>query len=320
MPFGLSNASASFQDYINKILAKKLDIFIIIYLDDILIYIKDPGQGHVEAVKWVLDVLRRHGLFANLKKCQFHKDEVRFLGYIVSPQGVKMEDEQIEAVKNWPKPTSVRDIQVFIGFANFYRRFIRGFSRIAAPLTSMLKTTGSSEESAPRAFRAGNDEVVGGGGGRADETVVNSSKNEKSRKSTRVPNIGATGEPNFLTPDAKKAFNHLRLAFIEAPILRHFDSESHIRIETNASGYAIGGMLSQLNLDSDAPLNNLNKSDFSQSHPIAYFFRKMIPAETQYETHNAELLAIIKAFKIWRHYLEGCKHKVLILTDHNNLR
>ena len=83
-----------------------------------------------------------------------------------------MEDERIEAVKNWPEPKSVRDIQVFIGFANFYRRFIRGFSRIAAPLTSIFKTTGSSEESAPKAFRAGNDEVVGGGG-RADEMVVN---------------------------------------------------------------------------------------------------------------------------------------------------
>ena len=117
-----------------------------------------------------------------------------------------MEDEQIEVVKNWPESTSVRDIQVFIGFANFYRRFIQGFSKIAALLTSMLKTTGSSEKLAPRAFRAGNDEVVGGGGGRADETVVDSStsKNKKSRKSTYMPNIGATEKPNFLTPDAKE--------------------------------------------------------------------------------------------------------------------
>ena len=226
-----------------------------------------------------------------------------------------MEDKQIEAVKNWPEPTSVRDIQVFIGFANFYRRFIRGFSRIAAPLTSMLKTTGSSEESAPKTFRADDDKVVDGGGGRANKTVRNS-----SRKSTRVSNIGATGEPNFLTPDAKKAFNHLRLAFIEAPILRHFDPESHIRIETDASGYAIGGVLSQLNLDSDAPPNDSNKSDFGQWHPVAYFSRKMIPVETRYKTHDAELLAIVEAFKTWRHYLEGCKHEVLVLTDHNNLR
>ena len=179
----------------------------------------------------------------------------------------------------------------------------------------MLKTIGSSEKSALKTLRADDDEVVSGAGG--SETIRNS-----SRKSTCVPNIGATGEPNFLTPDAKKAFNHLRLAFIEAPILQHFNPESHIRIETDASGYAIGGVLSQLNLDSDAPPNdsNLNKSDFGQWHPIAYFFGKMILTETRYKTHDAELLAIVEAFKTWRHYLEGCKHEVLVLTDHNNLR
>ena len=137
-----------------------------------------------------------------------------------------MEDEQIEAVKNWPEPTSVRDIQVFIGFVNFYRRFIKGFNRIAAPLTSLLKTTRSSD-SASKAFRADDNEVVGGGG-RANETVVNLSKNNKFRNSMRVSNIRATREPNFLTSNAKKAFNHLRLAFIEAPILRHFNLKSHI--------------------------------------------------------------------------------------------
>ena len=282
MPFGLSNAPASFQGYINKILTVKLNIFVIVYLDDIFIYTKDLGQGYVETVRWVLDVLQRHRLFANLKKCRFHKDEVRFLGYIVSAQGVRMEDERIEAVKNWPEPTSVRDIQVFIGFANFYQRFIQGFSRIAAPLTSLLKTTGSLE-SAPKVFRADDNKVVdGGGGGRANRTVVNLSKNEKSRKSTRVPNIEATGEPNFLTPNAKKTFNNLRLAFIEAPIFRHFDLESHIQIETDALGYAIGRVLSQLNLDSDALSNdsNSNKSDFGQWYPLAYFSRKMIPAKT----------------------------------------
>ena len=117
-----------------------------------------------------------------------------------------------------------------------------------------------------RAFRAGNNEVVGGDGNRADKTVVDSftSKNKKSRKLTHISNIGAKREPNFLTPDAKKTFNHLRLVFIKAPILQHFDLESHIRIETDASSYAIGRVLSQLNLDSDTIPNDLNsnKSDF----------------------------------------------------------
>ena len=266
MPFGLSNALASFQGYINKILAKKLNIFVIVYLDDILIYIKDPGQGLVEAVWWVLDVLWRYGLFAHLKKCWFHKDEIRFLDYVVSAQGVKIEDEQIKVVKNWPEPKSVQDIQVFIGFANFYRCFIRGFSRIAAPLTFMLKTTGSSD-SAPKAFMADDDKVTRVGG-RADETFKNSSKfkkakNDKSESLTHSSDIGATGEPIFLTPGAKETFNHLKQAFIEAPILRHFDPECHIRIEIDVSGYAIGRVLSQLSsdwVDSDGSISS--KCDF----------------------------------------------------------
>ena len=150
----------------------------------------------------MLDFLRKNGLFANLKKCWFHKDEMQFLGYVVSSQGIRMEDERIEAVRNWPEPKSVRDIQVFIGFANFYQRFIQGFSRIAAPLTSMLKTTRSSDST------QGDDdnEVVGGGGDRN----LSKSKKSKNTKSGSQTRIGATGEPTFLTPGAREAFNQLR--------------------------------------------------------------------------------------------------------------
>ena len=120
----------------------------------------------------------------------------------------------------------------------------------------MLKTTRSSKELAPRAFRAGNNEVVGGGD---DKTVVNLSKNEKSRKLTRMPNIGATEEPNFLIPDAKKAFNHLKLAFIKALILQNLNLKSHIQIKTDTSSYAISRVLSQLNFNSDAlPSDSIN--------------------------------------------------------------
>ncbi len=80
MPFGLINAPATFQGYINKILAEKLDVFVIVYLDDILIYTENEAQGHVEEVRWVLEQLREHSLYANLKKCWFHQKEVRFLG------------------------------------------------------------------------------------------------------------------------------------------------------------------------------------------------------------------------------------------------
>ena len=124
--------------------------------------------------------------------------------------------------------------------------------------------------------------------------------------------IGVTEEPTFLTPSAKEAFNQLRQVFTKALILRHFDPECHIWIETDALGYAIGGVLSQLTSD------HLTSSQ-GQWHPVAYFFRKMISAETRYETHDAELLAIVKTFKTRHHYLEGCKYEVLVLTNHNNL-
>ena len=138
----------------------------------------------------------------------------------------------------------------------------------------MLKTTGLSKELALKTFKADKDEVVDGSDG--SKTVRNLSK-----KSTRVPNIGAIGELNFLTPNAKKAFNHLRLAFIKAPIFRYFDLESYIWIKTNISSYVIGGVLSQLNLDSNALSNDLNlKSDFGQWYLVIYFSRKMIFIET----------------------------------------
>ena len=99
----------------------------------------------------------------------------------------------------------------------------------------------------------------------------------------------------------------MRQTFNEAPILQHFDPKCHIRIETDVSGYAIGGVLSQLTSDNSG-----------RWHPVAFYSRKMIPAETRYKTHDGELLAIVEAFKTWRHYLEDCKHKVLMLTNHNN--
>ena len=121
MSFGLTNTLASFQKYINKILTKKLNIFVIVYLDDILIYTDDDGDGHVSAVWWVLKQLRKFSLFANLKRCRFYQEEIWFLGYVVSLKDIRIEDERIKAVKQWPKLQLVRDIQVFLGFANFYQ-------------------------------------------------------------------------------------------------------------------------------------------------------------------------------------------------------
>ena len=99
MFFDLTNAPTSFQEYINKILAEKLDIFVIVYLDDILIYIEDDGDGHVAAIQWVLEQLKKFSLYANLKKCWFYQDDVWFLSYVVSSKSICIEDKQIEAIK-----------------------------------------------------------------------------------------------------------------------------------------------------------------------------------------------------------------------------
>ena len=124
MLFGLTNALASFQEYINKIFAKKLNIFVIVYLDDILIYTDNDGDGYVTAIQLVLEQLKKFSLFANLNKCRFHQEEICFLGYVVSSKAIRIEDKKIEAVKQWPEPWSIWDIQVFLGFANFYWQFI----------------------------------------------------------------------------------------------------------------------------------------------------------------------------------------------------
>ncbi len=114
---------------------------------------------------------------------------------------------------------------------------------------------------------------------------------------------------SFPTSKAKKAFIKLRQAFIKAPIQNYFDPERHVQIEMDVSGYTIVGIPSQLISD-----------DSGRWHPVAFFFRKMILVETRYETHDGELLAMVEAFKTWRHYLEGCKYEVLMLTDYNNLQ
>ena len=154
---------------------------------------------------------------------------------------------------------------------------------------------------------------VDGGEVEVDEVGKKVQKMTKSKNSTNSKNSSKSkktvGLSDFLTFGARLMFTELRQAFLKAPILHHFDPERHIQIETDVSGYAIGGVLSQLTSDNS-----------SRWHLVAFFSHKIIPAETRYETHDCELLAIIEAFKTWRYYLKGSRHKVLVLTDHNNLR
>ena len=120
MPFSLANAPGSFQRFLNTIFADLLDIFIVIYLDDILVYSQDEKE-HVTHVSEVLQLLQKNGLYANGKKCLFHSNSVDYLGDFIGPDGLKMDPDKVKVIQDWPEPQKVKDIQSFLGFANFYR-------------------------------------------------------------------------------------------------------------------------------------------------------------------------------------------------------
>lgn len=138
MPFGLTNAPASFQNLINDALREYLDDFALAYLDDILIFSKTYDE-HVRHVKKVLERLRERDLPVKLDKCEFHKHKIAFLGYIVSTEGIGPDPAKIEAIKNWPTPVNLKEVQSFLGLANYYRKLIRGFSDHGMHLTDLTK-------------------------------------------------------------------------------------------------------------------------------------------------------------------------------------
>ena len=137
MPFGLTNAPATFQAYINRALRGLVDVFCIVYLDDILVFSRDEEE-HYRHLEAVIERLHRVDLYANPKKCEFFKDEVEYLGFLVNKSGIRMDPARVKTIKEWPRPKTYRDIQVFLGFCNFYRRFIYGFSGIVRPLQLLL--------------------------------------------------------------------------------------------------------------------------------------------------------------------------------------
>ena len=137
MNFGLSNAPACFQHFINDIFRDILDVYVVVYLDDILIYSSSLSE-HVGHVREVLSRLMKHRLYVKLEKSEFHVDRVEFLGFIVSTSGVSMDSRKVKAILDWPMPVTVKGLQRFIGFANFYRRFVPFFSMIAQPLHSLI--------------------------------------------------------------------------------------------------------------------------------------------------------------------------------------
>ncbi|KAK3557186.1 hypothetical protein QTP70_024684, partial [Hemibagrus guttatus] len=255
MPFGLTNAPAVFQALINEVFWDLLGKGVIAYIDDILVY-STSMEEHVCQVLEVLTRLQQHHLYVKLKKCEFHRSTVTFLGYVISHQGVEMDVVKVWAVTEWPAPTTVYELQHFLGFANFYQRFIRNYSAVAGPLTPLLR-----------------------------------------------------GKPKKLTwmDQAQTAFQQLKGCFTTAPILRHPDPDLPFVVEVDASSSGLGAVLSQRN------------GEPGKLHPCAFYSRKLMVVEINYDMGNWELLAIKAALEEWRHWLEGARHPFQVLTDHHNL-
>ena len=191
MPFGLSNAPASFMRTMNQVFRTHIGKFIIIYFDDILIFSKTMEE-HVKHLKVVLDILQTERLFINLEKSEFCKDKLVFLGSVVSTEGLSMDPEKIKAILEWPAPQSITEVKSFHGLVNFYKKFIRNFSGISAPLTDCTR-----------------------------------------------------GKMFNWTKAVALSFDQLKKKITEAPILTLPDFNKLFTVECDASGLAIGGVLSQ---------------------------------------------------------------------------
>ena len=138
MPFGLTNAPAAFMDLMNRVFSSYLDKFVVVFIDDILVYSGSPEE-HAEHLWTVLQILRERQLYAKFSKCQFWLDKVVFLGHVISAEGISMDPQKIEAIVNWKPPTNVSKVRSFLGLAGYYRKFVEGFSKIATLLTKLLK-------------------------------------------------------------------------------------------------------------------------------------------------------------------------------------
>jgi hypothetical protein len=138
VPFGLTNAPATFMCLMNNVLSKFLDKFVLVFIDDILIYSKNREE-HEEHLRLVLQVLREHQLYAKFNKCDFFEKQIHYLGHVLSKEGVAVDLDKIRSIMEWPTPKDVSDIRSFMGLAGYYRRFIKDFSRIGCPITALQK-------------------------------------------------------------------------------------------------------------------------------------------------------------------------------------
>ncbi|MBW0533916.1 hypothetical protein O181_073631 [Austropuccinia psidii MF-1] len=246
MPFGLTNAQASFQNLVNEIFADFLDIFVVVYLDDIMVF-SSSEEEHVKHVASVLQRLRDNNLFAKASKCLFHSSCVEYLGYFFSSDGLKMDSSKVQQILNSPQPKNIKALQFFLGFANFYRCFIKNYSK------KSLLSLSFSEKTLP----------------------LSSMRKHKE-------------------------------AFTTAHILSNFYPSLITIVDTDASDYALGAVLSQVN--------------DSGKNPISFDSRKLLPAELNYEIHDKELLGIVWALKHWRAFLLSISNSFQVLIDHSSLQ
>jgi hypothetical protein len=254
MFFGLTNSPATFQTMMNDILKDLIDRgVVIVYMDDILIFTMTLEE-HRKVVNEVLEILRQNSLYLKADKCVFEKFKVEYLGLIISQGKLEMDPVKVNGVAQWPEPTSVAEVQSFLGFVNFYRRFIQSFSDIARPLHDL------------------------------------------TRKNT----------PWKWEEKERNAFESLKKSVTSSPILVFPDETKPFKVEADSSGYATGAVLSQ-------------EGEDGKWHPVAFLSKSLSQVERNYDIHDKELLAIIRALEDWRHYLEGAQHTFQIWTDHKNL-
>ena len=281
MPFGLTNAPATCQRFVNDTFRAFLDVFCLCYLADILIY-SNHLLDYRKQVKAVLEKLHAAGLFVKPEKCEFEANKTTFLGCVISHDGIEMDPEKVSAVHNWEIPKTIQDVQCFLGFSNFYRRFIKGYSRICRPLFNLLKTV---------------DKDI-------DTSLIMINPAEQVKKKTNKA-------PIEWTPHYQEVFDELKARFGSAPILKPFDPTLETNLETDASNYIVSSIQSQRHLDSAKPDGR------GTLHPVG-FLEKMSAAESNYRIGDKELLAIIACLEKWHMYLHGVP--LLIYTDHHNLQ
>lgn len=251
LPFGLHGAPATFQRLMDIVL-KPHRQYASAYLDDIIIF-SDDWKSHLPKVQAVLNSLREAGLTANPKKCALGLEEARYLGYVIGRGIIKPQINKVEAIQDWPRPSTKKQVRAFLGILGYYRRFVPQFATMAAPLTDLTK------------------------GGKAVMVSWN--------------------------PEAERAFQELKVALCNQPVLITPDFKKEFVVQTDASDVGLGAVLSQ--------------EVGGEEHPVTYLSRKLSPAERNYSIVERECLAIKWALESLKYYLLGRSFR--LITDHSPL-